>query len=295
MTAPVVARGQVLTAAVLFSTGGAVVKAIDLGGWQIACFRSSVAAVVIFTLVGDARRLRDRRVWLVGLAYAATLLLFVNANKLTTAANAIFLQATAPLYTVLLAPVLLQERAARRDLPLMAVLAVGLALFFVGQEPGSAIASDPPLGNLLGLLSGVTWALTLIGLKWIAREGDADGSAPAVVAGNALAAALALPFALPCPIPTASDLAGIAFLGVAQIGLAYLLLIRGLPRVRALEASLLLLAEPVLSPLWSWLIHAEIPTGTALIGCAIILIGTAVHTFARSAGGRSRPGNPQNR
>ena len=103
-----------------------------------------------------------------GLAYAATLISFVTANKLTTSANAIFLQSTAPLYIVLLAPWLLRERVARRDLLFMAAIGAGLAMFFVGETAAVASAPNPSAGNAVAALSGVFWALTMMGLRWLA-------------------------------------------------------------------------------------------------------------------------------
>src|SRR5882672_5994553 len=112
------------------------------------------------------------RTWLVGLAYAITMLSFVVANKLTTSANAIFLQYTSPLYILFLGPVVLGERVRRSDLVYMAVVLSGLCLFFVGNEAAGETASNPTLGNLLGVLSGATFAATIVGFRWLGkREG----------------------------------------------------------------------------------------------------------------------------
>ena len=159
------ARLQVLAAALLFSTGGAAVKAIGLTGWQIACFRSGVAALVLLLAVPAGRRVFAPRILAVGVAYAVTLICYVLANTLTTAANTIFLQSAAPLYLLLLAPWLLGERLRRRDLALMAVMAAGLSLFFVARAEPSATAPAPLAGNLLAGLAGVSWALVVVGLR----------------------------------------------------------------------------------------------------------------------------------
>src|SRR5436305_5450758 len=119
---PLGARLEVLGAAALFSSGGALIKAVHLGGWQVACFRSSVAAVALLVLLREVRRRPNLKVLGVGLAYAATLILFVLANKLTTSASAIYLQSTAPLYVLLLSPWLLHEKIRGRDVAFMAVL-----------------------------------------------------------------------------------------------------------------------------------------------------------------------------
>jgi drug/metabolite transporter, DME family len=114
-----------------------------------------VAALALALLLPASRRIWSWHVLPVGAAYAATLILFVTANKLTTAANAIFLQSTAPLYILLLGPLLLREPVRRSDLGFMGAVAVGLLLFFVGTEEPVATAPNPARGNVLALLSGV--------------------------------------------------------------------------------------------------------------------------------------------
>jgi drug/metabolite transporter (DMT)-like permease len=275
---PLGARLEVLGAAALFSSGGAVIKAIHFAGWQVACFRSAVAAVALLALLREARRRPTLKVLAVGLAYAATLILFVLANKLTTSASAIYLQSTAPLYVLLLSPWLLHERIRGRDVVFMAVLAAGLGLFFVGFDPVSATAPDPKLGNVLATASGLTWALTVMGLRALGRGGEAWGPASAFW-GNVFAALLCFPLALPLAPARASDWGLIAFLGVFQIAVAYVFLIRGLVRVRAFEASLLLLLEPVLNPIWAWMVHGERPGVWSIAGAAAILVATAVKSW----------------
>jgi drug/metabolite transporter, DME family len=269
------ARLAILGAAILFSTGGAAIKATALTGWQVASFRSAVAAVAVIAMLPAARRGWGWAPWLVGAGYAATMILFVLANKLTTAADTIFLQATAPVYLVLIGPLVLKERIRRREIVFMVAVASGLALFFIGTEAGSRTAPDPFRGNVLAAMSGFCWALAVAGLRWIGRSGGhAGGSAAAVVAGNLIACAVCLPWALPLASIRPSDAAIIVFLGVFQIGLAYVLLTHGLHHVGALEASLLLLAEPVLNPVWAWLVHGESPGRFTILGGAVIVAAT---------------------
>jgi drug/metabolite transporter (DMT)-like permease len=277
----------VLAAALLFSTGGAAIKATALTSWQVASFRSGVAALALLVLLPGSRRLLRYgwRIAGVGAAYGATLTLFAVSTKLTTAANTIFLQSTAPLYVLALAPWLLGERVRRRELAYMAALAVGLAMFFVGQRPPDALAPDPLLGNVLAAASGLTWALTLLGLRALGRGGQgeddeaaADAGPAAVLAGNLFAFAVGLPMALPVARVELADLALLAFLGVFQIALAYAFLTRALRRVGAFEASLLLLTEPVLNPVWTWLVHGEQPGPWGLAGGVVILAATLLKT-----------------
>jgi DME family drug/metabolite transporter len=266
-------RLRVLAAAALFSSGGAAVKSVSLNAWQVAGFRSSVAAATLFLLLSEARRRPHLRVLMVGVAYASTLVLFVLANKLTTAASAIFLQSTAPLYVLLLSPWLLRERVRAADLVYMGVLGLGLAAFFVGLDPVSATAPDPFLGNLLAALSGVSWAFTVMGLRALGRGGSDWGPAAALW-GNVIAALGCLAMALPVTSSRPADWLVIGYLGIFQIAVAYAVLIQGLRQVPALEASLLLLLEPVLNPIWAWLVHGERPGGWSIGGGLLILLAT---------------------
>jgi len=300
-------RLQLLAAAALFSTGGAAVKAVHFSGWQVACLRSTIAGAALLLLLPQVRRRPTARMLGVAACYAATMILFVLANKLTTAASTIYLQSTAPLFVLLLGPWLLGERVRRGDLLSMAAIALGLLLLVTGLEPASATAPRPLRGNLLAALSGLTWALTIMGLRALGRGGrsaaapvagaaghgrlgaaGADRDAPdppggdAIVAafwGNVLAAAAALPLSLPLPPSRAADWLVLAFLGLFQIALAYVLLSRGVGGVPALEASLLLLLEPVLNPLWAWLVHGERIGPRVLAGGAMILAATLLNSW----------------
>ena len=272
-------RLQVLAAALLFSTGGAAIKATTLTAWQVAGFRSAVAALAVFLLVPAARRGWTWHVLPVGVTYASTLVLFVTANKLTTSANAIFLQSTAPLYVLLFGPLLLRERVTRRDLAFMAPVALGLALFFVGSEAPSQTASNPALGNVLATASGVTWALTLVGLRWLGNRAGGEGSAlPTVVAGNIIAFLACAPAAFPVSGAGTGDWLSVGYLGVFQIGAAYVLLTAGIRHVPALQASVLLLLEPALNPVWSWVVHGETPGSWSIAGGVLILGATVLRT-----------------
>ena len=280
-------RLRVLAAALTFSIGGAGIKACQLTSWQVASFRSGIAALTLLLILPEARRGWNARAALVGLAYATTVTLFVLANKLTTSANTIFLQSTAPLYILLLSPWLLREQIRARDVLVMAVVVLGMSLLFVGTERRYATAPDPTHGNILATLSGLSWALTLMGLRWMGRHEGAGSAAPAVVIGNLMAFFVGLPFALPVIGARPLDWAIVGGLGTIQIGVAYVFLTAGMRHVRALEASMLLLLEPVLNPVWSWLIHGEKPRAWSLVGGVIILGGTLVKTWLDSREGRA--------
>ena len=268
-----------MAAGLLFSTGGAAIKAASFTGWQVASFRSGLAALALLAFLPGARRGWHWRMLPVAVAYAATLILFVLANRLTTSANAIFLQSTAPLYVLLLSPVVLHERIRRADVFYILAVGAGLVLFFAGRDAVVVTAPDPPRGNLLALASGVSYALMLVGLRWHGRRGGGDSAIATVAAGNLIAFLAALPMALPLPAFGVRDAAVILYLGVAQIGLAYWCLTRAIRHVPAFEATTMLQLEPAMNPVWTWLVHGERPTGWALAGGAVIVSATLVNTW----------------
>jgi drug/metabolite transporter, DME family len=279
---PLWPRLALLAAAALFSTGGAALKACRLGTWEVAGFRAVLGGLTVLALVPAARRGFSRGAWAVGAAYAVSGFLFVGANKATTAASTIFLQSTSPLYIAVLGHWLLHERVRRRDAVFMAALALGLALLIWGTPAPSRTAPDPWRGNVLALLCGLSVAVMMVGLRWLARGPAASaaegpgGSAPAaVVLGNLLMVAAALPSALPFRGLQASDAAVLLWLGVFQIGAAYALMLHGLRHVPVLEATLLMFIEPVLSPIWAFLVHGEQAGPWTIAGGAVVLAATA--------------------
>jgi drug/metabolite transporter, DME family len=270
----------VLAAALLFSTGGAAIKGTTLSGFQVAGFRSAVAAVALLLFLPEARRGLNARLLPAAAAYAATLVLFVIATKLTTAAAAIFLQSTAPIWVLVLSPALLGEPVRPRDLPFVALAGLGLLLVFLGSRDPAATAPQPALGNVVALASGLAYALLMITMRRLARGGQAqDRSLAAMVLGNGLAFAVCLPLSLPVVGATARDALAIGYLGVVQIGVAYWLFTRGLRALSAVEVSLLALLEPVLNPLWTWLVHDERPSVLALAGGAVMLAALAARAL----------------
>ena len=283
------ARLQLVLAALCFSTAGAAIKWCGFGPSQIAAIRALVAMLAILVLIPESRHGWSWRVGLVGVGYAAAGLLFVFANKLTTAANTVFLQATNPLFVVVLAPWLLGEPVTRGDLRFMGALALGLALLFVGGgQRQFATAPEPLLGNVLAAGSAVAWAVTVTGYRWLARQRSEHGAghgpiAAAAACGNLIVFLACLPAALPLAAGRPTDWVIVIYLGVFQLGLAYVFLSRAITRVPALEASLFLLVEPVLSPVWAWLAHGETPGPLAAIGGVVILAATALKSWRDTA------------
>jgi len=284
---------SVVFAALLWSSGGLFIKIAPFGPLAVACGRALVTTIFYLVVLrpnlrmlcpsGCARRgqspLLPRGARLsTGLVYAAMIVTFVSATKLTTAANAIFLQYTGPAYVLALSPFLLREPFERLDAFCVALSLAGMALFFVGKvEPGQF------WGNVLGALSGITYALTIVLLRRDAKEGAKDAM-PSTVLGNLIAALITLPFATgDFARITAQGALVLLYLGVVQMGIAYLLLARGLRSVPAAEASLISMLEPTLNPVWVYLGTGERPGPWAVLGGAVVLAAVFLRALAKPA------------
>jgi len=265
---------RLLCAGVLFSLGGALIKSCDFPPLERSGLRSGVAALTLFLILPEARRWPGGRTLLLLPAYFGATCLFVLANSFTTAASAIFLQSTAPLWVTLLGPVLLREKARRADLVVLAVMALGMTLCFLAPAESSSTAPDPRLGDVLALISGLSYGLVLLGFRWLARAND--GEAAATIAwGNLLGAPLAfvlMPFfGQSFTLGDPTSWLAITVLGVFQVALAYAWVVRAMPHVPAVQASLILMIEPALNPLLAFAVHGERPHALVLAGGALIV------------------------
>ena len=259
-------------AAVLWSTGGLFIKLAPMPALAVACGRSLIAGLFYLALLRP--NLRAAR-WSTAVAYAGCIITFVSATKLTTAANAIFLQYTGPAYVLVLSPLLLDEAFRPIDGVCVALSLAGMSLFFVGKiETGQAV------GNVLAIASGVFFALTIVLLRREAKSGSGD-ALPSTTLGNLIAAAVTLPWALKAgPEVLSGRGAGVLlYLGIIQLGLAYFLFVRGVRRVPAAEASLISMLEPVLNPVWVLIGFGERPGPWAVAGGAIVIAAVVVRTL----------------
>ena len=259
----------VAAAALLWSSGGIGIKAVADSAPKVTFYRSLFAVIALILFL---RRLRWRPTFTFAAAvvsYAATLATFVIATKWTTAANAIFLQYAGVIWVLLLSPVVLHEPMRARDAIAIAVALGGMALFFVGRFEARGMA-----GNALALLSSVFFAFLILSLR---RE--QQSAQEAVTWGNVACSAAMLPFVARDLALTPKSFAILAFLGVFQIGVAYVLFARGLAHVTATQASLTGMLEPVANPLWVFLFLGERPSAYAIAGGAVVLAAIAWHTM----------------
>lgn len=269
----------VLMAVLLWSTGGLFIKLTTLDAYQITFFRSLLAAVTVAILTRkDGLKINAFGVF-TSIIYATLLFLFVWATKKTTAANAIFLQYTAPIYILILAPFIIREKFHLRDLVTVIFCIAGMSLFFVGK-----LEISDYQGNIAALFSGVFLGLYLILLKHPRSQGM--NPTIAVIYGNFMLAFLCLPSGIAAvPTMTLLDAAAVGFLGIFQIGISYILFIKGIMGgTRPLDASIIGFIEPLLNPVWVFLFVGERPSSWAIGGGAIIITTVVIHTLRQYRG-----------
>ena len=271
----------VIAAAVLWSTGGLFIKWTSLSGLELSFGRSLLAAITVAIFTRHEGFGLNRVTALASVLYAALLLLFVLATKETTAANAIFLQYTAPVYLLILEPLIYKEKFRQRDLIVVTVCVIGMSLFFVGK-----LRPQDVTGNLLALASGFCFACYFLLLRHSTSR--SVNRASSVIYGNLLLVLVAAPAGLrTVPQMNMHDALSILYLGVVQIGLAYTLFTVAMVRgVRSLDAGIVGYIEPVLNPVWVFLVLGERPGSWALVGGAIIVIAVVCHTLMEAKHGR---------
>lgn len=270
----------VVIAVTLWSIGGLFIKWTSVSGYEVNFGRCAFAAVTIALLTKFKALKADKFTLLASLFYVGALSFFALANKQTTAANAIFLQYTAPIYILVFAPFLLKEKFRFPDLITIIVCLAGMILFFVDSAPNTTLSPESQfIGNILGLLSGVS----LGGYILLLRHPKALNQNPAssVFYGNIFACLVMLPFFVSNPSPwTNNDILAVVILGVFQIGLAYFLFTYGVTHgVRSLDASIIGFIEPLLNPVWVFLAFGERPSNWAILGGAIIISAILLHTL----------------
>lgn len=265
------AIGQLLLAALFWSLGGLLIKSADWPPLAVAGGRGLVAAIFL-ALTNRGLRFTFSPIQLIAaVAYAGCTVLFVASTKLTTAANAILLQYTAPIWIALLGAWFLGEKTTRTDWLTIGVVLGGMALFFA-----DGLAFGGALGNLLGVLSGVCFAAMTLALR---RQKDGS-PVESIILGNVLAFLIGLPFMIGVPAPSPTGIAAIVALGVVQLGFSYWLYARAIRHVTALEAVIIPIIEPILNPVWVFLVSGEKPSGWALLGGLIVMGAVTARALA---------------
>ena len=266
-------------AAVLYSIGGLFIKLIPWGGMAINGGRTAIALVVIGLYLAATRHKPKMNLWvLVGaLAVCGTNILFSIANKLTTAANAIVLQFTAPVFILILSALVFRQRFARADVAAVLLTMCGIALFFLDQlSPGSL------LGNIVAIGAGLSMAVMYIATGRADEESRMNG----ILIGHLFTAAVGVPcmFLFDTPVSTPAVLSILA-LGIVQLGIPYVLYGIAVKDCPPLVCSLIGALEPLLNPVWVFLFTGERPGLFALIGGAVVIVTITAWCVQRDRAG----------
>lgn len=259
----------IVIAAMLWSSSGLFIKVLTLTAFQISFFRSLVAAITIVAVLRfQGRKVRFQLRWpdaVCTLCYASTVILFVTATKLTTAANAIFLQFTAPIYLLFLEPWVFKRAIQRMDVFAVIACMGGMALFFGGHlELGGMI------GNLLAILSGMCLATFSIILKWKRVTNPLEDPISAIILGNVTVGLLCLPFLFPVSV-NLGQAVSLVYLGVFQLGISFMLFTAGQRYVSATAAAITSMLEAVFNPVWVFLGVGEKPSPFAIAGAVVVM------------------------
>jgi drug/metabolite transporter (DMT)-like permease len=254
----------------MWSTGGIFIKLVTFDAMQISFFRGVFAALVFLIIFKKNIFYANGFTFINAAFYSAILILFVIATKLTTAANAIFLQYTAPIYVLIFEPLINKTKYEKTNVITILVCFFGMTLFFMTKL--SAGYRD---GNIIALLSGVAYAAFLLGM----RKNKKEYQFSSIFYGNILVALVCFPSIFSIQNFTLNNFLMVSYLGIFQIGVAYAIFSYGLKRVYAIEASLISMIEPVLNPVWVFLGYGEAPSFMAIIGGIIIISAISVRTF----------------
>ena len=259
------AIGMTILAALLWSTGGLFVKLLPQDAFTILFYRSFYAALIFLVIYRKAMFRFNKMSVITSLFYAPLLVTFVTSTKLTTAANAIFLQYTAPAFVLILEPYFVRTKIKKINVLTVIVCFCGMSLFFVDQF------SKPD--NWLGIWLALAGGMIMSGLLVSQKLNHPDYQPGAIFLGNILLCMITLPWFIDNPFPSFVENNYLMFLGFGQLGLGFVLFLRGQKHLTALESSLIAMLEPILNPVWVLIGYGEQPGYWAIIGGSIIIAG----------------------
>lgn len=257
--------------ALLWSSGGLFIKVLTLDAYQISFYRSLIAAITII-IISVVRKINlkfefDIISVLCSLMYSFILVLFVIATKLTTAANAIFLQFTAPIYLLLLEPIFLKTKFDKKNMIALSFCLLGMVMFFFGKLDMTSIQ-----GNLIAIGSGISFALFTLFLKWKKQLHKTENTIIYIIAGNLLVCVFCLPMVYDKLAIDFSQTLILIYMGVFQIGISYIIFNEGIKYISATESMIIAMLEAILNPIWVYIGVGEVPSVYAVIGSVIILL-----------------------
>jgi drug/metabolite transporter (DMT)-like permease len=265
--------------AFLWSIAGLFIKVIDWNPFAIAGLRSLIASLVILIYLRRPKLHWSFAQVAAAIALTATMLLFVSANKTTTAANAILLQYVGPVFTAIIGACILKERTRVEHWLAFLLVATGMIVMFMGKLGGGRL-----LGNILAVMSGLTFSFCFVFMR---MQKDAS-PLESILLAHWFTAGIGIAIALffPAPHLTLKSVIAIAVLGILQVGAAAILFAVAIKRIPAVFANLIAVIEPVFNPLWVFLALGEAPGLNAIIGGGIIILavtGASVISARRSS------------
>lgn len=292
-----------IVCAIGWSTAGVFMKFVNINSFAMAGFRSLFAFITLAILSKrlprfvirkqDDKNSVDKRrtlyLWMSAISYALTMILFCVCNKLTYSANAVLLQYTDLIWVILASPLLLGEKNSKIDYIAICVVVAGMILFFADTifgTPSGEFSSTQVLGNIIALISGVTFGLTTLlqrKQQIIAKEAgvsdsEANSSSDAFMIAQIITALFGLPFVFIFEngIPDVQSIVFLLLLGVVQMGIPNITYAIGIKKVRALSASLITMLEPLMNPIWVLIFVGEIPSASCIAGGVIIMAAIAL-------------------
>ncbi|MBB6217787.1 drug/metabolite transporter (DMT)-like permease [Anaerosolibacter carboniphilus] len=255
-----------IVASLLWSLGGFFIKWVQWNPVAIAGTRSAISAMLIWGVLRKPKFVWSKEQILCAVFYAGTVISFVIANKLTTAANAILLQYTAPIYVAVFGFVVLKEKTTKLDWVVIGVIIAGMILFFIDDFEMKNV-----LGNIIAIISGITFAATVL----LMRKQKNESPLESILLGNILTAMIGVPFMFQSA-PSSSSWIGLILLGTIQLGLPYILYAKAIKSVTALEAVLIPVIEPIVNPIWVFLLLGEVPGRWSILGGIIVVIAVTL-------------------
>jgi drug/metabolite transporter (DMT)-like permease len=259
----------IVIAATLLSTGGVILKFVDMNPMAIASSRGIISAIVVWLYLKKPNFTFSKPQIIGAFSYAMMVTGFIVANKLTTATNAVVLQFTAPIWIVILGVWILKEKASWYDIVSIFIVSAGMILFFIDDVGGGTLA-----GNIVAIFSGLALAGSTIGMR-MQKEGS---PVETTLLGHIITVIIGLPFLFSVNF-TITNIIGILLLGIFQLGIAYILYATAVKYLTALEVILIMFLEPILNPIWVMLIHGETPSKFSLIGGTIIIVTVALRSI----------------
>ncbi len=272
--------GFFVISALCFSLGGVLVKSVPWGVMSLCGARSLLAAIeiLVYMKIRGHRLVIDKSTVFCGLAMTLQGLLYILANRMTTAANAIVLQYTAPIFIILFTWLLFREKPTKLDIGAVFVILFGVVLFFIDSISGGGMA-----GNVIAVISGVAYSFVFMMKKFPGSD-----SLSSVFIGCVFGAVVGLPFVFGESDFSGGVIVGVLLIGLIQFGLAYICIAEGLNSVAPLTASLISMIEPVLNPILAAVVLHEYLGVMAFVGAAVVIGGVCVYNVLKEREGKKQ-------